>query len=309
MSMNKNMLATQRPVVALMTDFGLSDGYIGVMKGVIAGITPETHIIDITHDIAPQNVLSGAWILASVYRYFPGFETTSALQAKAQDRDKPLSLQVPVQASSDAVTVFACVVDPGVGSSRRAIALHAGKWFFVGPDNGLFSYVLAEQPVHAACILSNPAYHLSQVSSTFHGRDIFAPAAAHLARGIPLNDLGTPIDPATLQRIDLPRPIQREGATRGHIVHIDHFGNLISNIPLTMVPDLFNLPQVRVTFPNAGVEVSNRRRFFAEGPDDEQPFLYTDSSGYLGIAVRNGNAAKRLHIGYGTPITLVIATE
>jgi S-adenosyl-L-methionine hydrolase (adenosine-forming) len=283
-----------------MTDFGLSDGNIGVMKGVIASITPEAHIIDITHAIAPQNILSGAWVLASVYRYFPGFETSSPLQGFEGSIDLPSG-----QASSRVGTVFVCVVDPGVGSSRGAIAVHAGNWFFVGPDNGLLSYVLAEQPVHAACILSNPAYYLSQVSSTFHGRDIFAPVAAHLARGIALNELGTQIDPATLQRIDLPRPGRREGAIDGQIVHIDHFGNLISNIPLAMIPDLFSRPQVRMIFPNSGVEVSNRKRFFAEGSDDGQPFLYVDSSSYISIAVRNGNAAQMLRIGYGTPITLV----
>ena len=121
------------PVIALMTDFGIGDGDVGVMKGVIAGITPGAHIIDITHEIAPQQIPSGAWILAAAYRYFP------------------------------TNTVFVCVVDPGVGSSRGAIALHAGEWFFVGPDNGLFSYVLAEQPVHAAVLLANPAYHRQPV--------------------------------------------------------------------------------------------------------------------------------------------------
>jgi len=293
--MNQTISLTPRPVVALLTDFGVSDGYIGVMKGVIAGITPEVHIIDITHDIAPQHILSGAWILASVYRYFPGRE----------GGDQPGE---PAQRPSSG-TVFVCVVDPGVGSARGAIALHAGNWFFVGPDNGLFSYVLAEQPVHAACMLSNPAYHLSQVSATFHGRDIFAPAGAHLAGGIALSELGTPIDPATLQRIDLPQPTPRPGAIDGSIVHIDHFGNLISNIPLTMIPELFNFPQVRATFPNSGGEVSNRKRFFAEEPDNGQPFLYIDSSGSIGIAVRNGNAAQALNIGVGMPITLVISTK
>jgi len=289
--MNQTTPLPRRPVVALMTDFGLSDGYIGVMKGVIAGITPEAHLIDITHTIAPQNILSGAWILASVYRYFPGFETPSVSQGSEGSTDSQ-----PIQASSRTGTVFVCVVDPGVGSARGAIALHAGNWFFVGPDNGLFSYILAEQPVHAACVLSNPAYHLPQVSSTFHGRDIFAPAAAHLARGIPLHELGTSIDPATLQRIDLHRPMERETSIDGHIVHIDHFGNLISNIPFAMIPDLFSRPQVRMIFPNTGVEVSNRKRFFAEGSDDGQPFLYVDSSGYISIAVRNGNAAQMLRV-------------
>ena len=297
--MNQGIFTHRRPVIALMTDFGLSDGYTGVMKGVIVNITPEAHIIDITHAIDPQNILSGAWILASVYRYFPGFETSSPSQGS---NDLP-----PTQPSQRAGTVFVCVVDPGVGSSRGAIALSAGKWFFVGPDNGLFSYVLAEQPVHSACMLSNPAYHLSRVSSTFHGRDIFAPAAAHLACGVALNELGTPIDPAMLQRFDLPRPVRREGAIDGHIVYIDHFGNLISNIPFTMIPDLFDRPRVRASFPSSGVEVSNRKRFFSEGSDDGQPFLYVDSSGYIGIAVRNGNAAQVLSIGYGAPITLVIS--
>ena len=128
-----------------MTDFGIGDGDVGIMKGVIAAITPDAHIIDITHNIGPQNVPSGAWILASAYQYFPKN------------------------------TVFVCVVDPGVGSARRAIALHAGDWYFVGPDNGLFSYVMSEQTIHAAVLLTNSSYHLPTVSSTFHGRDIFAP--------------------------------------------------------------------------------------------------------------------------------------
>src|SRR6266702_3638390 len=127
--MSQSTLSHSRPVVALLSDFGLADGYIGVMKGVIASITPEAQIIDITHDVAPQNVPSGAWILATTYSYFP------------------------------TNTVFVCVVDPGVGSSRGAIALHAGDWFFVGPDNGLFSYIFTQQPVHQAVVLDKPAYH------------------------------------------------------------------------------------------------------------------------------------------------------
>src|SRR5207248_3664906 len=154
--MNQPNSSSLRPVIALMTDFGLGDGDVGVMKGVIVGIVPNVQIIDITHDVAPQNVPSGAWILASGYRYYPPR------------------------------TVFVCVVDPGVGSSRGAIAVHAADWFFVGPDNGLFSYIFVEQIVHEAVVLDNPAYHLPQVSSTFHGRDIFAPAGAHLARGVAL---------------------------------------------------------------------------------------------------------------------------
>jgi S-adenosyl-L-methionine hydrolase (adenosine-forming) len=255
-----------RPVIALMTDFGMGDGDVGVMKGVIADITSDAHIIDITHNVAPQNVPSGAWILASAYRYFPKN------------------------------TVYVCVVDPGVGSNRKAIAVHAGNWYFVGPDNGLFSYVIAEQPTHAAILLSNSAYHLPRISSTFHGRDIFAPVGAYLARGLAeIFHVG----PAT----------RREAAIDAHIVHVDNFGNLITSIPSTMVPELFTAPQVSIVFPNEGVAVEQRRRFFADGPNDEQPFIYGDSSGYVGIAVRNGNAAKALGVGFGANITFVTSTK
>jgi S-adenosylmethionine hydrolase len=268
-----------RPVIALMTDFGIGDGDVGVMKGVMAGITPDAHIIDITHNVMPQNVPSGAWILASSYRYFPKN------------------------------TVYVCVVDPGVGSVRKAIAVHAGDWFFVGPDNGLFSYIMAEQPIHAATLLTNATYHLPTVSSTFHGRDIFAPVGAYLARGLTeiFHELGTPVDPATLQRL------QDSGATRhgttidAHIIHIDNFGNLITSIPLTLVPELFTASQLRIVFPGAGKVVEKRRQFFAEGPEDRHPFIYGDSSGYVGIAVRNGNAAQTLAIEPGAPISCIIS--
>lgn len=268
-----------RPVIALLTDFGLSDGDVGVMKGVIAGIIPEINIIDITHDVDPQNISSGAWILASAYRYFPKN------------------------------TVFVCVVDPGVGSSRRAIAVDAGDWFFVGPDNGLFSYVLAEQVVQAVVILSNPTYQLPQVSATFHGRDIFAPAAAYLARGITLSELGPQIDPTTLERIDIAPPIRKGTLIDAHIIHVDRFGNLITSIPLTLVPELFSGQTagqaMRILFSSRDIVVDKRRRYFAEGPDDGEPFIYGDSSGYVSIAVRNGNAARVLGVGFGTPITLL----
>lgn len=261
-----------------MTDFGLGDGDVGVMKGVIAGITPQAHIIDITHDIAPQNIPSAAWILAAAYHYFP------------------------------AGTVFVCVIDPGVGSSRGAIAVHAGSWFFVGPDNGLFSYVLQEQPVHAACLLTNPAYHLTYVSSTFHGRDIFSPVGAYLAQGIPISEIGTPLDAATLQRITIAPPARNGKEFDARIIHVDNFGNLITNIPLPLVQDLFDAATVQAIFPGGRV-VDSRRRFFAEGQDDGQPFIYGDSSGYVGIAVRNGNAARLLGVRSGAAITFVIANK
>ena len=266
------------PVIALLTDFGMGDGDVGVIKGVIAGITPDAHIIDITHDVAPQNIASGGWILASAYRYFP--------------RN----------------TAFVCVVDPGVGSNRGAIAVHAGDWFFVGPDNGLFSYILSEQVAHAAVLLSNPAYHLPHVSSTFHGRDIFAPVGAYLARGLSntFGELGTPVDPTSLQRLNVTLATRQGNNIDASIVHIDNFGNLITGIPLTLVPDLFTGAKIRLVFSKDGVVIEQRRRFFADGPDDGQAFMYGDSSGYAGIAIRNGNAAQTLGIEVGAKLALTI---
>ena len=267
-----------RPVIALMTDFGIGDGDVGVMKGVIAGITPDAHIIDITHTVGPQNVSSGAWILAAAYRYFPKN------------------------------TVFVCVVDPGVGSTRGAIALHAGDWYFVGPDNGLFSYVMSEQTIHAAVLLTNSSYHLPTVSSTFHGRDIFAPTGAYLARGLTgvFFELGPPVDPASLSRLVVAGVVRDGTAINAHVIHVDNFGNLITSIPFTSVPELFTTPDVRIVFPNEDMEVAERRRYFADGPDDGQAFIYGDSSGYIGIAVRNGNAAKTLGVALGAPLALNI---
>lgn len=278
MSFMSQIISNIRPVVALLTDFGLGDGDVGVMKGVIASIASDVQIIDISHDVAPQNIASGAWILAAAYRYFP---------------EK---------------TVFVCVVDPGVGSSRSAIAIHAGNWFFVGPDNGLFSYVLAEQPVHAACVLSHSAFHLPRVSSTFHGRDIFAPVGAYLARGVDISEVGVPVEPAALQRIDVRQPARRGTEIDGQIVHVDRFGNLITSIPIVLIPELFSEVPVRMIFPTLNVEVGECRRFFAEGSDRE-PFIYGDSSGYVGVAVRNGSAAKALNAGFGTPVMLVIGSK
>lgn len=267
-----------RPVVAWLTDFGLADGYVGVMKGVVLKIAPASQLVDITHEIGPQNVFAGAWVLATSYRYFPPG------------------------------TIFVCVVDPGVGSVRRAVAIHAGDWFFVGPDNGLFSYILNEQTIHAAVLLSNPAYHLSQVSLTFHGRDVFSPVAGHLARGVPLTEIGAMIDSTTLVRLNLESPQRQGDHIFAHIVHIDHFGNLITNIPLTLAPDLFSSSAVELTFPSHNSNITRRSRFFA-GTGDEQnalPFIYGDSAGYVAVAVRNGSAAGLLGIEQGAGCVLRI---
>jgi S-adenosylmethionine hydrolase len=267
-------------VIALMTDFGIGDGDVGVLKGVMLSIAPQVQMVDITHDVAPQHVASGAWILAAAYRYFPKG------------------------------TVYLCVVDPGVGSKRLPIAVHAGNWFFVGPDNGLFSYIYAEQEIYEAVAITDEAYHLSDTSYTFHGRDIFAPIAAHITRGVPLAEMGPTLDPATLTRLDTIAPQRWSGKIPASIVHVDHFGNLITNIPLRMVPDLFSSPQVQLTFSAQHFTLTERKRFFSEGDTQSTaPFIFGDSSGYVGVAVRNGSAAQTINAGYGAAITFVIGEK
>lgn len=259
-----------------MTDFGSGDGDVAVMKGVVLGLAPGRTLIDISHDIAPQDISSAAWVLASGYRYFPRG------------------------------TIFVCVVDPGVGSRRLPIALHAGEWFFVGPNNGLFSYILQEQPVHEVVAITNPAYHLAQVSATFHGRDIFSPVAAHIANSVPLADLGPAVQLSALQQLNIAPTLLSDGRISAQIVHVDHFGNLITNIPASMLPDFFVYDRVQLLFSDTGRIVSARRRFFSDAADevgDEQlPFLYSDSSGYIGVALQNGNAARLLQASTRAPV-------
>lgn len=274
-------LSIERPTIAFMTDFGSYDGYVGVMKGVVLGIVSHVQLVDITHLIPPQRVASGAWVLATSYRYFPSG------------------------------TVFVCVVDPGVGSARRPVAFQAGNWYFVGPDNGLFEYVLSEQRVEAAVVLSNPDFQLRDVSTTFHGRDIFSPAAAHLARGVSLSELGERIEPGTLQRLGYAKPVRAGDTVRAQIAHIDHFGNLATSVPMALLPDLFDARAVRLVIPERGALVTARRRFFAdpsaEQNQDAEPFIYGGSSGHLAVAIRNGNAAALLGVQVGDALEITLS--
>jgi S-adenosylmethionine hydrolase len=263
-----------RPLIALMTDFGLADGYPGIMKGVVLGIAPDARFVDLTHLVPPQDIATGAWILHTAWRYFP------------------------------AGTIFLCVVDPGVGSARRPIALHGADRFFVGPDNGLFSYALSDvlavnSPV-AAVTLDHPGYHLPTPSATFHGRDIFAPSAAHLAAGVALTSLGTPLDPTRLVMIAPPQPSWEDGLLVGAIAHIDHFGNLITSFGPELAGKILATPMSALTI--GAVTISARAETFAAGPQVAQPFLLRDSSGHLAIAVRNGSAAATLGVARGARV-------
>jgi len=243
--------------ITLTTDFGLKDGFVGAMKGVISSICPRAQLIDISHDISPQNILEGARVLFRAYSYFP------------------------------AGTVHLAVVDPGVGTSRRPVAARLGDYYFVGPDNGLFTPVLEAIKNKKGAIefvqLSNPKYWLPDVSSTFHGRDIFAPVAAYLAKGVLLSELGPVIrDPV---RLAFPNPERTDNGWRAHITSIDHFGNLATDLSAVDVPapekTLFRLHDREIH----GLVTSY-------GQNEAGALIaLVNSEGFIEIAVVNGSAA------------------
>lgn len=278
--MNTASTTRSAPLIALLTDFGLTDPYIGILKGVMLGLAPDVAFVDLTHDIPPQDIETGAWQLHTAWRFMPEG------------------------------SVFLCVVDPGVGSARRPVAVSAGGYHFVGPDNGLFSYIYAEATPERAVILDNPRFHRPQVSQTFHGRDIFAPCAAHLALGVPLSELGSALAPDDLVRLDIPQPAWQGDTLVGRIAHVDYYGNLITDIADELAARALTEPGVALMFaPDSddpderAWRITQRGSHFAAGPERE-PFLLRDSGGRLTIAVRNGSAAALTHARRGMRVTL-----
>jgi hypothetical protein len=252
------------PIITLTTDFGLRDPFVGVMKGVILGICPDVRLVDLTHDVAPQDVLEAALVLESSARFFPGG------------------------------TVHLAVVDPGVGSRRRGLAISAAGQRFVGPDNGLFSAALGE-PGWMAVSLENPEYRLAEVSQTFHGRDIFAPAAAHLASGIALERFGPPVtDP---MRLRFPDCRLENGAWVGEVIGADGFGNLLTSVTARRLSEAAAGWIVELGGRVLGPLVS----CYADGREGE-PSAIIGSSGRVEIFVRNANAQAVLGAGRGTPV-------
>jgi S-adenosyl-L-methionine hydrolase (adenosine-forming) len=274
-------------IITLTTDFGVADSYVGTMKGVMLNIAPDTRLVDISHQIAPQNVRQAAYVLYAAYPFFPSH------------------------------TVHLVVVDPGVGSVRRSIGLRTPRGSFIGPDNGVFSYVMTSEPVEALVELADPRYHLGAVSHTFHGRDIFAPAAAHLTAGIPIAELGPPVlDPIIFP---LPRLEIVDQAITGEVLHIDHFGNVVTTIgrllwdkdKLLLAPafrERGDRERVHFRADDAVViameeEIARVRRTYAEVEPGEILAL-VGSGGHLEIAVREGNAARKLGLRLGDKIVL-----
>lgn len=256
-----------RPLIALLTDFGLRDHYVGTIKGVALSICPDATLVDISHEIAPHDVMGGALELAAACRYFPPG------------------------------TIFLAVVDPGVGSTRRAIAAAVGDYQFVAPDNGVLSVVVEEMPLKLAVELTEPKYARPTVSKTFEGRDRFAPAAAWLASGVQLAALGPPA--TSLVRLDLPRPRATADGVDGEIVRIDRFGNLTSNIDEATIAKLGGSVRVQI-----GSEVLARIvSTYADAAPGEVCAL-VGSSERLEIAVNGGNAAVTLGLGRGAVVQL-----
>jgi S-adenosyl-L-methionine hydrolase (adenosine-forming) len=261
------------PIITLTTDFGLEDAYVGVMKGVILGITPEARIVDISHAIGAQRVAEGTFILQAAYPFF------------------------------STGTIHVAVVDPGVGTSRLPLAIATPSGIFVGPDNGLFAPILHELGLadstgalrRGATVvqITNPAARLPSVSATFHGRDIFAPAAAHLARGLPISDLGPPVQ--SIQAPPETEPVRdSEGITRGAVIHIDHFGNAVTNIRGASLAG----SEIVIA---GGREIGRLVRTYGEG----RVMALVGSTGLVEIAVRNGNAAEQLGLQVGDQIQVL----
>jgi hypothetical protein len=262
--MNSNRILT------LTSDFGLSDVYVGVMKGAIAQVNPYLTIIDITHEIPPQNVTAARFCLMDAYRYFP------------------------------VGTVHVAVVDPGVGSTRRAIAIEFGHGFLVGPDNGIFSGVLSQSQAIAAVELTHTQYwRTPQLSNTFHGRDIFAPAGAHLANKVPLAELGKSIDLATLVQLDLPQLTDTLTGIVGCIQYVDRFGNLVTNIPGSYVENKSWTVQL------ATKTIPGCQTYSDISPNEA--IAIVGSHGWVEIAINCGNAQTQLQQHWGDKVEVVIS--
>lgn len=260
-------------IITLLTDFGTQDTYAGVMKGVIASLCPDARVIDLTHEVPPQDIATGAFLLDVSVDYFPEG------------------------------TIHVAVVDPGVGTARKPVALRTAKAFFVGADNGIFTLVLQRQKLLQAVCLDNPQYHLPHPSATFHGRDIFAPAAAYLARGVALEELGTPL--TCLQRLPLPRIRVDWQGIRATIVHIDRFGNAITN--LTRAD--YEAWRIRWDVKEPAVEVTKGIllpicRTYGDVPHG-QPLVLFGSSERLEVAVNGGNAAQVLSLRRGDTVRVL----
>jgi S-adenosylmethionine hydrolase len=264
----------QPPIITLTTDFGLSDHFVGTIKGVILDIVPDVAIVDICHSVQAFDVLDGALTIAQAYSYFP------------------------------AGTVHLVVVDPGVGTARRPILVTSERHHFVAPDNGVLSLVYArEERLHIRHITADH-YYLQPVSNTFHARDIFAPVAAYLAKGVDPQKFGEEI--TDFVRFNAPKPRSMDGSTlRGVVLKVDRFGNLVTNITPQDAPTLFAAEPPRFKIRVGKHEITQMHSNYSEGAPGEV-FGILGSMGYLEIAADRGSAARIVGIGKGAEVNLVL---
>jgi S-adenosyl-L-methionine hydrolase (adenosine-forming) len=253
-------------IVTLLTDFGLQDHFVAAVKGVILSVNPEVMLVDISHLVPPYDIFTGAFILGqSCYCFPPG-------------------------------SVHLAVVDPGVGTARKALAVYAGGHYFVAPDNGILTYALAGQEFEAYEITAEH-YFRKPVSATFHGRDIFAPIAAWITRGIPLHQIGTPLtNPVRLKLPALARV--KDALIQGCILAVDRFGNLITNLAPGDLPKSYKILASQR-------EIISLRKTYAEGMPGEV-FVVPGSTGYLEIVLKDGSAASTLNLKSGAPIGVIL---
>jgi len=257
-------------IITLTTDFGLQDHYVSAMKAVMLGIAPDVRFVDVSHEIPAQDIMAGAWVVKNTaFLYPPG-------------------------------TVHLVVVDPGVGTSRHPIALKIKDQYFVGPDNGIFSLLFKEYE-YEAYKLNNSNYWAQGLSNTFHGRDVFAPVSAHLSTGVSLDEVGEPIDDLVTYHWAV--PIADKDGLQGWVVHIDRFGNLITNISDELIEDHLKRKSVKIYVGNTMLDkvVST----FGDVEEGE-PAAFIGSSGMLEIGINKGNAARMLSVDKGAQISIVL---
>lgn len=264
------MRAAPFPIVAFLTDFGTRDGYAAAMKGAALSVNPALRCIDVSHEISPQSILEGALVLRSVFDYFPEG------------------------------SIFAAVVDPGVGGERAILAARVRGRVAVAPDNGLLSPILDAGPVGALHRVTSPRFRRERVHPTFHGRDIIAPAAAHLSLGVRVEDLGDAA--AEYQRVALPRPSRAPDGLAGVVLHIDRFGNIVTNLSDA---DVAASGGARARVVVAGRAIDGVARTYSEGKAELMALV--GSWGFLEIAMRNGDAASALGVVRGDAVRLVAA--
>ncbi|MFN3781073.1 MAG: S-adenosyl-l-methionine hydroxide adenosyltransferase family protein [Candidatus Kapaibacteriota bacterium] len=254
-------------IIALLTDFGLDDNYVGIMKGTILTINPNVIIIDITHSIEPGNIRQGAFILMTSINYFPE------------------------------ETIFVAVVDPTVGSNRNALCVRAGNYYFVAPDNGILTYSLQQFKNSKIHVFSNEKYQLENPSKTFHGRDIFAPMAAYIAKNVDIAEFGEELKETKIVKLPpLKCYYDSQGNLIGEVVHIDKFGNIVTSLSSRALGiNLHNIlkQDLKWKFEIGHTKIKNISMTYTD-VDEGEYLAYIGSSGFLEIAIRNGNAAKMI---------------